>query len=125
LSAAVTFLVALVMGGAAAGLGWRASRRAPLRLRWDGQQWYLGPAAGAIDEDAVGHPRPMIDLGPWLMVAFESSRPPAGRSWLPLQRRGLEHDWHALRCALYAVQAEGASGAGEPGRGGAARQRIE
>ena len=23
------------------------------------------------------------------------------RRWLPVQRRGLEADWHALRCAVY------------------------
>jgi hypothetical protein len=26
---------------------------------------------------------------------------PARMTWLPVQRRGLEAQWHALRCAVY------------------------
>ena len=64
----------------------------------------------------------MIDLGSWLMVAFEKSGSVTGHVWLPLQRRGLERDWHALRCALYAIPAAGdAAARGNPSDTGVAR----
>ena len=124
-STASTSVAVLVSCALAAVLGWRGSRRAPLRLRWDGQQWHLGSAAGAIDHDVAGCPRPMIDLGSWLMVAFENSGSVTGHVWLPLQRRGLERDWHALRCALYAVPGGGIVAADQPRSAAAARPPIE
>ena len=44
-----------------------------------------------------------LDLGSFLLLAWtavEGSRRTA-RRWLPVQRRGLEAEWHALRCAVY------------------------
>ncbi len=61
-------------------------------LRWDGLGWTLGAQPGEL--------HPAIDLGPWMLLRFT----PAGQNrahWLPLQRRGLEGQWHALRCAIY------------------------
>jgi hypothetical protein len=47
----------------------------------------------------TGRLRVAIDCGPFLLLRLE---PSSHRSvWLPVQRRGLEHDWHALRCAVY------------------------
>jgi hypothetical protein len=64
----------------------------------------------------------MIDLGRWLLVVFEDSTSAVGRVWLPLQRRGLEGEWHALRCALYAIPAGGDAAAGDnPSDTGVAR----
>jgi hypothetical protein len=83
-----------------------AGRRPHLGLRWDGQVWWLSePASGA----AGGEPRPgqvelALDLGSWLLLSFRpqgAGRRPGRRRWLPLQRAGLEAEWHALRCALY------------------------
>jgi hypothetical protein len=41
-----------------------------------------------------------LDLGSFLLLTLAG---PAvlRRRWLPVQRRGLERDWHALRCAVY------------------------
>jgi hypothetical protein len=43
-----------------------------------------------------------IDLGAFLLLRLD--RGGAGL-WLPVQRRGLESQWHALRCAVYAPPA--------------------
>ncbi len=40
-----------------------------------------------------------IDLGSFLLLRLGDPR--RMRSWLPVQRRGLEREWHALRCAVY------------------------
>ncbi len=40
-----------------------------------------------------------IDVGSFLLLRLGDRK---RRSlWLPVQRRGLEHEWHALRCAVY------------------------
>jgi hypothetical protein len=41
-----------------------------------------------------------LDLGLFLLLTLAGSDT-RRRRWLPVQRLGLEHDWHALRCAVY------------------------
>ena len=121
----VTVLVALVIGAwfvtqperwrmapvpwaivVAVLMGWLLAvqpRTAPLSLRWDAQRWHVGPAASAGHEPWSGELQVAIDLGAWMLLRFV---PDAGIrgcsvSWLPVQRRGLEAQWHALRCAVY------------------------
>jgi hypothetical protein len=67
--------------------------RVPVQsLRWDGGAWQLDGMPGDL--------KAAIDLGPWMLLMFTPALP--GRtSWLPVQRRGLETQWHALRCAVY------------------------
>ena len=80
-------------------------------LRWDGQQWWLAQlarssrAAAAAQIDAVaGEVDVALDFGAWMLLRF---RPASGTRrerrtrWLPVQRRGLDAHWHALRCAVY------------------------
>ena len=43
-----------------------------------------------------------IDLGSFLLLRLRGGR---GAVWLPVQRRGLEREWHALRCAVYSPPA--------------------
>ena len=116
---AAVFLLAL--SGAAAMTGWLLGRESPVSiewmmlvaaatlaililavslwrvpaqsLRWDGQAWQLDATPGELTV--------AIDLGPWMLLCFtpESGGRPR---WLPAQRRGLEAQWHALRCAVYA-----------------------
>ena len=62
-------------------------------LRWDGRAWQLDAAPGELNV--------AIDLGPWLLLRFTPDADGRMR-WLPVQRRGLEAQWHALRCAVYA-----------------------
>jgi hypothetical protein len=40
-----------------------------------------------------------IDVGSFMLLRLNGAT--GGRLWLPVQRRGLEREWHALRCAAY------------------------
>jgi hypothetical protein len=81
--------VALTMLALAVSL-WRVPAQS---LRWDGQVWRLDAVPGELTV--------AVDIGPWMLLRFT---PGAGSRtrWLPVQRRGLEAQWHALRCAVYA-----------------------
>ena len=111
----------LALAGAAAMTGWLIGRESPVAigwmmpaaavalailalavslwrvpaqsLRWDGQAWQLDAAPGELSV--------AIDLGPWMLLRFTPGASSRTR-WLPVQRRGLEAQWHALRCAVYA-----------------------
>ena len=78
-------------------------RMSPLSLRWDAQRWHLGPADSAGHEPWVGDVQVAIDLGAWMLLRFKPDVAGKGRAvtWVPVQRRGLEAQWHTLRCALY------------------------
>ena len=82
-------LAALSMLALAASL-WRVPAQS---LRWDGRAWLLDAAPGEL--------KVSIDLGPWMLLHFKPDLS-APATWLPVQRRGLETQWHALRCAVYA-----------------------
>ena len=111
---------ALTAEGAAAMAAWLASRQTPISielmmfagltllvsfalavslwrvpaqsLRWDGKVWHLDTAPGEL--------KVAVDLGPWMLLLF-TPQAPGRASWLPVQRRGLEVQWHALRCAIH------------------------
>jgi len=113
-------VIALTVAGAAAMAGWLVGRDPPApagllmlvsaaalplfgcavslwrvpahSLRWDGQVWQLDTAPGEVSVT--------IDLGPWMLLRFSPEGQRRGH-WLPVQRRGLEAQWHALRCAVY------------------------
>jgi len=86
-------------------------RMPAVTLRWDGQQWWLARvarssrAAAAAQIDATdGEIDVALDFGGWILLRFRpiSAAPgEPGSRWLPVQRRGLEAHWHALRCAVY------------------------
>ena len=95
---------AVALAAAAASL-W-ASRRSPVVLAWDGQRWTVAGQLPAASPDAQQPGPPVrvsvhVDLGSWLLVSLDTGGIPVRRLWLPLQRAGLEPQWHALRCALY------------------------
>ena len=80
-------------------------------LRWDGQQWWLARpapsswAAPAAQIDPVcGEIDVALDFGAWMLLRFRpisAARGERSSRWLPVQRRGFEGRWHALRCAVY------------------------
>ena len=97
--AAVLGLVAV----ATLGLGASLLSARPVSLRWDEQRWHLGPADSVGHEPVAGTLAVALDLGSWMLLRFQAdaSGRRAAVAWLPAQRRGLESQWHALRCAVY------------------------
>jgi hypothetical protein len=89
---------------------WRWMRQwQPSSLRWDTQQWFLGPVHTRGQEPAAGRIEVCLDLGDWLLLRFEPEGVrrwglPRGSAWLPLQRRGHELPWHALRSTVYCAR---------------------
>ena len=75
----------------------------PFELHWNGQDWALTRKPSASASPVTGALTVAIDLGPWMLLRFRAAKAPrwAGPQWLPIQRRGLESQWHALRCALF------------------------
>lgn len=78
----------------------------PVDLRWDGARWQLTPRDPGSGEPAIGHLTVAIDLGFWMLLRFVADVPEGRRrvTWLPVQRRGLEAQWHGLRCAVFSPQ---------------------
>jgi hypothetical protein len=97
---APTSLAVALAALALAVLGARCARIPAADLRWDGRVWHLGPASG---DSVSGELSVAIDLGAWMLLRFAPAAPEARPRaiWLPVQRRGLEPQWHALRCAVY------------------------
>ena len=62
--------------------------------------WTFTPDSGAIRTGAL---EVAIDLGAFLLIRLGDRRRTS--LWLPVQRRGLESQWHALRCAAYGPHA--------------------
>ena len=89
-------VLATLIGAAALGLGASLWRIRPCDLRWDGERWHLGD----VDGEQPGELAVALDLGPWLLLRFKAH---GATRWLPVQRRGLEAQWHALRCAVHAT----------------------
>ena len=84
---------------AVAGLAARAVRVPPVDLGWDGRAWFVGPGP---DESSPGDLHVAIDLGRWMLLRFTPAAPTGARPiWLPVQRLGIESQWHALRCTVY------------------------
>ena len=77
-------------------------------LRWDTQVWRL-QAGPTIDESApAGDLSVAIDLGAWMLLRFVPRDAPRrrGSRWLPVQRQGLEADWHTFRCTVYSPRTD-------------------
>jgi hypothetical protein len=93
----------LLLVGASGALLSLALRLRPMSLRWDGQMWHLGPAATAGQEPKSGRVAVALDLGSWMLLRFWAAGSRRGQ-WLPVQRRGHELGWHALRATVYCAR---------------------
>ena len=84
----------------------RPARIEAMSLRWDTRAWWLGPASTRGEEPWRGTLAVALDLGPWMLLKFAHDVTDGGprTTWLPVQRRGLEPHWHALRCAVYCAR---------------------
>jgi len=74
-----------------------------LSLRWTGSSWALRPGGAPLSEPVAGVLTVAIDLGSWMLLRFVDESPRT--TWIPVQRAGIEGDWHALRCAVHAPRA--------------------
>lgn len=87
----------------------------PFSLHWDGRRWHLRRAPRSVlqSELQAGDLTVALDIGPWLLLRFVavSGRGRAATHWLPVQRGGIEEQWHALRCAVYAPRADSSAAA--------------
>ena len=94
----------LLVAGSMLWLGASLIRLPTVQLAWDGQGWALRRAAPIGIEPVAGALSVAIDLGSWMLLRFVPAAPAlrSGRTiWLPVQRVGIEAQWHALRCAVY------------------------
>ena len=90
---------AALSAAAIVALAASTARTPPLDLHWDGRAWQLGPVIG---DRVPGDLSVAIDLGAWMLLRFTATVPARPRVvWLPVQRWGIESQWHALRCAVY------------------------
>ncbi len=99
-----TTIALCVAAAFAAGLAWRVAGQPAQTLRFDGQGWQLSSPAARGMQGPSGDLAVVIDLGTWMLLRFDApARDGHGsrRRWLPVGRRGLEAQWHALRCAVY------------------------
>ena len=85
-------------------LGVSLAKVSAVDLWWDGQGWSLRSWLTANADPVVGEVSVAIDLGAWMLLRFRPSNASRWRrpTWLPVQRRGIESQWHALRCAVHA-----------------------
>jgi hypothetical protein len=94
-------------------------RDQPLTLRFDRHGWFL---ARAGSPECAGGLSVAVDLGSWMLLRFMPQSSGAGANrigrpvWIALQRRGLESQWHAVRCGLFASRPAAPSPAA-PGHG--------
>ena len=93
---AVVFAVAGALAAAAIALAVSLARVAPGVLASEAGSWTFTPDAGTSRSGAL---TVAIDLGWFLLLRLESRE--HAHVWLPVQRRGLEREWHALRCAVH------------------------
>ena len=99
------FMAASVLGAGA------HVRRAPVSLRWDSRHWYFARLGVMEHEDGPWTVRVPIDLGGFMLLRLEpqDDRNRMRPRWLPVQRPGLQVDWHALRCAVHSSRVDRAS----------------
>jgi hypothetical protein len=85
---------------AAVALTTSVVRTPPATLRWDGRAWHLGSTPGDL---SPGELEIAIDLGRWMLLRFTPAASAGARVvWLPVQRKGMESQWHELRCSVHA-----------------------
>ena len=78
-----------------------------MSLRWDSQRWQLAISNAAGHEEAPsGCLTVSVDLGAWMLLHFKPDHATVLQrgTWLPVQRRGHEADWHVLRCTVYCAR---------------------
>ena len=85
-------------------------------VRWDGALWSVAPSLPPSAAPAPGELSVALDLGSFLLLRFvaQARSGAAAARWIPVGRRGLEHEWHAFRCAVYSPRPASGSTAADP-----------
>lgn len=73
-------------------------------MHWRSDQWWLASMSDPAIESA-GQVRPMIDLGPWVLLRFQPDQGGTVR-WLAVRAGSTGGEWHALRAALFWPRSE-------------------
>ncbi len=93
---AAVVALAVVLGAGTIAVAMSLARRKGGVLACRDGIWTFSSTAGTTGTGAL---RVAIDLGAFLLIRLGDRRRTS--LWLPVQRRGLESEWHALRCAVY------------------------
>jgi hypothetical protein len=93
---ALVMAVAAGLSLATIGLAFSLARVEVGLLTCSDGVWTFAPDAGAR---CSGTLEVAMDLGAFLLLRLVERRRTI--AWLPVQRRGVETQWHALRCAVY------------------------
>lgn len=103
-----TFVTVAVLVGSVLAVLANVRRMGTFCLRWDTQIWRLTHSGMAGHEAHAGQVYVALDLGRWMLLRFVQERAPFWNrdTWLPVQRRGHELEWHSLRCTVYCAQPE-------------------
>ena len=108
----------LMLAVALLPLAYSLVRTRTLQLGWDGQGWTVQAAPIASSASSASGVAPTagditvaVDLGLWMLLRFHPHAASRGSlpQWLPVQRRGIEAQWHGLRCAIYSPRARAGS----------------
>ena len=74
-------------------------RQAPRALRRVAGQWQRQRGTGPWE---AGELAIALDLGAFVLLRFVPDAADGLGEWIPVQRKGLERQWHELRCAIHA-----------------------
>ncbi len=82
-------------------------RLPPIALRRRGGLWQLQRGVGPSESGEV---MIALDLGSFMLLRFIPDAARGRARWVALQRRGLERQWHELRCAVHAPRPRARTG---------------
>ncbi|MEY4564088.1 MAG: hypothetical protein RLZZ618_3365 [Pseudomonadota bacterium] len=89
------------------------ARIRPLQLHWDTQHWHVGssgsPLHGPFHAPQRCELQLAVDLGPWMLLRLlplDAGFAPWQARWVPVQQRGHEAVWHALRCTVHSGRSD-------------------
>ncbi len=104
-------------GFAVLALGASLLRVQATGLQWDGSGWTFRDLGRSSTAPVAGELEIALDLGAFLLLRLTSRADSGRRSirWIPVERRGLEREWHSFRCAVYSPRpAAGLASAADP-----------
>jgi len=92
-------LVAAVAGISGSLYGASLPPADPWRVHWRSDRWFMAAVLDPAPETA-GRLHPMIDLGSWMLVRYQSDQGDRVR-WFVARAGSIGGQWHAFRAALF------------------------